>query len=56
MKHRTSQDVIIYHGLILDGYNGHTASVVIVDIGVSFRVYHAHGYYTTPKRTVWTTA
>ncbi len=53
IDYRTSQDVIIFHGQILDGYNGHTASVVIVDIGTEFRIYHAHGYYTTPITPSW---
>ena len=49
MDTRTDYDGILFHGQILDGYNGDTVSVVIVDIGTQFRIYHAHGYYTTPK-------
>ena len=53
---RISMDEITFTGRILDGYNGNTASVVIVDIGTEFRIYHAHGYYTTPKSSHWRTA
>ena len=49
MDTRSNQDAIVFHGQILDGYNGDTASVVIVDVGSKFRIYHAHGYYTTSK-------
>lgn len=50
---QVSMDVIKFTGKILDGYNGHTASVVIVDIGTELRIYHAHGYYTTSKTPSW---
>jgi hypothetical protein len=46
---QASMDVIKFTGQILDGYNGHTVSVVIVDLGTELRVYHAHGHYTAPK-------
>lgn len=49
MDDRSDQSVIVFHGQVLDGYNGDIASVVIVDVGPAFRLYHAHGYYTLSK-------
>ncbi len=55
IDYRTDLDGILFHGQILDGYNGHTASAVIVDVGVAFIIYHAHGYYTAYKSSHWRT-
>lgn len=46
---RSSMNCIAFHGQIIDGYNDNTTSAVILDIGTEFRIYHKHGYYTTPK-------
>lgn len=50
---RLDYNSIVFHGEILDGYNGHTVNVVAVDAGTNIIFYHSKGSYSWPKTPNW---